>query len=401
MRVAVIGVGGVGSAAARFLAAAGHDVVGYERFRIGHDLGSSHGESRLIRSAYPDPLYAGLVGEATRLWEETAALAGEELFVRSGGLFFGPREHPDLAAVRGALDAAGLAYEVVGPDAALERFPAFRLRAGEVGLYQSESGFLRATRCVLATAALARRDGATLLEETEVSEVTPRGAEVIVRAVGRGAVRGGMPDATRGATSGAMPAAAPAAEQVAERAFDRVVVTAGPWMGALLRRFDLPLTVTRQEVVYLRIARRAEQFAPAALPIWIDAATYNYGCPADGRIDGVKVGAHRGGVATDPDRVDRAPRAEHGRTLAAYARERMPDLSGEAVRSDVCLYTNTTDEDFVIDRAPDSPNVWIVSACSGHGFKFAALIGKLVAELATGAAAPPPWLSRFALRRFK
>jgi glycine/D-amino acid oxidase-like deaminating enzyme len=258
---------------------------------------------------------------------------------------------------------------------------------------------------VLANAALAWRAGATLLEETVVREIVARGGEIVVRAESAGAG---------------------AAEPAIERAFDRVLVTAGPWVGALCAGLGapLPLTVTRQELIYLRIARRPEAFAPGALPVWIDAATYNYGCPidasdgaaAEAAVDAaadragvagparaqrsVKIGAHRGGEPTDPDRVRREPDAAYARALAAFAIERMPDLSSDVVLSETCLYTNTPDEDFVIDRAPEAPNVWIVSPCSGHGFKFAVLVAKVVAGLATDTEPPPSWLSRFVLGRF-
>jgi sarcosine oxidase len=166
MKIAVVGIGGTGSAAARHLARAGHQVVGFEQFAIGHDRGSSHGHSRIIRYTYPDLLYTQMMGDAYPLWAELEEEAGEELFVRCGGLYLGPRAHPEIGATEQSLRQAGLEYSVLSAEALRERFPAFRLQSGEVALWQRDSGFLRADRCVLANARLARAYGAVLREQT-------------------------------------------------------------------------------------------------------------------------------------------------------------------------------------------------------------------------------------------
>jgi monomeric sarcosine oxidase len=370
MKIGVVGIGGAGGAAARFLAEAGHDVVGFEQFRIGHDRGSSHGESRIIRHTYPDLLYTRMMGDAYPLWDDLERQAGEELFVRCGGLYFGTEGHPSVREAEQALRETGLPYERLGPEETRERFPAFRLRPDEIALFQKDSGFLRATRCVLANARLARERGAVLHEEAPVREIVPRGAEVIVRTEGGG-----------------------------EWVFDRVVVTAGAWMGKLLADLPLPLRVTRQQIVYLRIARDAGQFAPGRFPVWIDADRNYYGFPNDGIIEGVKLAAHDLGETADPDAVRRTPDEEYVRAAAAYASARFPDLAGEATHAQVCLYTNTPDEDFVVDWAPGGANVLLVSGCSGHGFKFTVLLGKIGADLVTGGSYGRD-LRRFALKRF-
>lgn len=135
---------------AGFLAKAGHTVVGYEQFALGHNRGSSHGTSRIIRHAYPDRLYTQMMGDAYPPWAELEAEAQEELFVRCADLLIGPPDHPRLVETRDALEYVGLPYEQIGGEAVAERFPAFRLAPGEVALYQKESGVLRAARCVLA-----------------------------------------------------------------------------------------------------------------------------------------------------------------------------------------------------------------------------------------------------------
>jgi len=367
MKIAVVGVGGTGSAACLALAKAGHKVAGYEQFSLGHARGSSHGESRIIRYTYPDSLYTEMMAEAYPLWADLEAEAGEELFVRCGGLLFGGEEQEFLTRTRASLDSVGLPYELFGPEAARERFPALRLAAGEIALFQNDSGFLRSTRCVLANVRLARQYGAVLRAETAVTEITEKGDQAVVHTAGGDA-----------------------------EAFDGVLVTAGAWMGKLFASLGLPLSVARRQVVYLEIARRPELFAPERFPVWIDAESLYYGFPSDGRIPGVKLASHTSGAAVDPDEDDRAPEQSAIDDAVRLAARRFPDLSGTAVWTQVCLYTSTPSEDFIIDKAPGMRNVALVSACSGHGFKFTPLLGKIGAGLVTGETCGRD-LSRFAI----
>lgn len=374
MKVAVIGIGGTGSAALRFLSKAGHEAIGFEQFHLGHDRGSSHGESRIIRYAYPDAFYTGLMRDAYPLWEALEADAGEPLFMRCGGLAIGSAENADHDAIAESLAVHGVPYEDLTPREARTRFPAFRLRSGERVLYQADAGFLRSTRCVVANARLAQAAGATIREGTAVQAIEPRGNGGVLVRTGAGE---------------ALP-------------FDGAIVTAGSWMGTLLPRLGLPLTVTHQEVVYLRVAGASEPFLPDRFPIWIDVDTLTYGFPIDGRIDGVKIGWHHRGEVVDPDRPPRGPAEGAIRRVVAYAADRFPGLSSEATYAQTCLYTNTPDEDFILDQVPGAP-IWLVSGCSGHGFKFTVLLGKMAAALAVGSAEAPARqdLARFALARFQ
>jgi len=370
MRVAVVGIGGTGSAAARYLASAGHEVVGYEQFRVGHNQGSSHGESRIIRYTYPDALFTAMMADAYPLWAELEREAGEELFVRCGGLYFGRYDDPSVIATERALVGAGLIYDRLPPGEAQDRFPAFRFRPDEICLYQRESGFLRAGRCVAANAELACAYGADIREETAVAEVVPHGDDVIVVAdVGS-----------------------------AER-YDRVIVTAGAWISQLFAGLNLRLRVTRQQITYLQIARNADWFLPSQCPVWIDATGLYYGFPRDGRIPGIKFAAHTQGDQVHPDHVPRDVDTDYIAQNIEYASWRMPDLDPAVTASQVCLYTNTANEDFILDHIPGSNNIWLVSGCSGHGFKFTVLLGKIAAELATGGSYERD-ISRFQLSNF-
>lgn len=369
MKIAVVGIGGTGSAALRFLARAGHEVVGFEQFELGHLYGSSHGESRLIRYTYPDTFYTQLMADAYPLWDALQKEAGEELFVRCGGLYFGAKDSSKVLSTEKALRDNALPYEKWSASQSRERVPGLHLQENEVALFQKESGFLRATPCLLANARLAQARDATIHENTAVREIISQGCQAIV------------------------------STDKEEFVFDRVIVTAGAWLGKLLARLHLPLYVTRQQVLYLRAKQNAEQFEPKNFPVWIDADTNYYGFPSDGRVEGVKFAAHTLGETVDPGQSKKQVDEAYLTQAIDYAARRMPDLSPEVTHSLVCLYTNTPNEDFILDHLPDAPNVWLVSGCSGHGFKFTVLLGHIAATLATGGHYPRD-ISRFHLKSF-
>lgn len=358
MRVAVVGLGGAGAQAARLLAEEGHDVTGFERHRLGHDRGSSHGASRIIRYAYEDALYTRLTRRARALWDELEASAGEELFVRCGGVTLGPREHPRMARVREAMASERVRFEELSPSEVAERFPAIRLRDGEAALYQADGGFLRASRCVAAAWRLARASGAALHEGESVASIAWRGGRAVV------------------ATSGG------------ERDFDACVVAAGAWIGRLVPGLAPRLTVLKQQVVYCAIETHAERFEPSRMPTWIDVGSHDYGFPSDGEVEGVKVAHHGDGPAVDPELDDRAVDLARETAMLERARRRLPDLSDRVVSAQACLYTMAPGEDFVIDRVPGAPGIVVASACSGHGFKLTALTGRLAADLVLGRELP-------------
>jgi sarcosine oxidase len=370
MNIAVLGLGGVGTAAARFLARDGHTVTGFEQFALDHDRGSSYGASRIIRRVYPDALYARLMDAAYPLWDALERECGEELRVRCGGFFFGPEGDPEMAATERALREVGVPYLRWSRDEAVRRLPPFRLRDDEYGVFEPESGLLRASRCVLANAAGARAAGAELREHACVEALEPAGEGIRLRVDGVWHV------------------------------FDRVVVTAGPWTGTLLAPWlTLPLTVTRQAYAHFTVTGDRPAFGSDRFPVWIDMAEAFYGFPEHDAIPGAKVALHRAGPVHDPDSPDREPHAEDEAVLRAYVRRRFPDADGPVTYRKVCLYTMTPDEDFIVDRLPADPRVVFVGGLSGHGFKFTVLLGQLAARLATDQ--PPGYdLSRFSLARF-
>ena len=357
MRVAVVGLGGAGAHAARYLAGEGATVTGFERFRLGHDRGSSHGTSRIIRLAYEDSLYTALMRRAFPLWSAFEDEAGEELLVRCGGITLGPAEHPRLSAVRDALRSQSVAFEELAPDAAAERFPALRLQRGEVALYQADAGFLRASRCVTAAWRLARAMGAELREDARVLSVQWRGDRATV------------------------------ATEAGEEDFDACIVSAGAFVSQLVPQVAPRLHVLAQQVLHLEPETSAADFAPDRLPVWIDSGSHDYGFPSDGEQPGVKVAHHLDGPGADPE-VSRAVEIAREQELIARARRRLPGLSDRVAFAQSCLYTMAPGEDFIIDRVPGAPGIIVASACSGHGFKFTVLTGRIGADLALGRELP-------------
>lgn len=372
MKIAVVGLGGTGSAALRFLAQLGHQAIGYEQFHVGHENGSSHGESRIIRYTYPDLLFTQMMSDSYKLWFELQKEAEEELFVQCGGLCFGDINDPNISAIEQALIDTNVPYERLNSEETHKKFPAFRLQSSEVAIFQKDSGFLRATRCVQANIRLAKKHGAIIHENTKVQEIISTDNKTsIVTSQG-------------------------------EEQFDRVIVTAGPWMSSLFKSLNLPLTTTRQQIVYLNINDHEEYFqSNGAFPVWIDTTDNVYGFPKDGQIIGVKLASHNCGEVIQNLDVDRASVDEsYFEEMRRYARKRFPNLGSKITYSQTCVYTNTPNADFIIDRVSTKSNIFLVSGCSGHGFKFTVLLGKIISMLATDDQSYDKDLSRFKLSSF-
>ena len=351
----------MGTAAARELAIRGRDVTLLERFDIGHANGSSHGATRIFRLAYFHPDYVRMARLALDEWRELEDAAGERLLTTTGGIDLGPGA--ELAA--GSLEAAGVPFAWLTAEAVRERWPDVRMGSGERALFQDSAGVVAADRTVRALARAAREAGATIRERTQVEALIPVGDAIEVRS-----------------QAGVMRAST-------------AIVAAGAWAGPLLQGagLHLPLGVTQEQVSYFARAR-GDSPLPTLIE-WMEPPTpHRYLVPDPGQPWSVKLGEHgAGGKVTaetrtfdaDPGGVER---------VRAWSLERCTGLSGTA-RHETCLYTNTPDEDFVLDRVGP---VVIASACSGHGFKFTPLVGRLVADLATGTAPPLP-LERFSCVR--
>ncbi|TMQ74118.1 MAG: N-methyl-L-tryptophan oxidase [Candidatus Eisenbacteria bacterium] len=351
--VIVVGLGAMGSAAAYHLARQGRRVLGLDRFSPPHALGSSHGQTRIIREAYfEDPRYVPLVQRAYELWTALEREAERRLLLETGGLMIG---RPDSTVVRGARRSAethGLRHELLAAAEVRRRFPALRPDDDMVAVWEPRAGILIPEACVAAHLAMARRHGATLRVDEPVLRWEPDGGGVRV-ASAQGVYAAGQ-----------------------------LVLSAGSWLTSLLPDLALPLTVERQPLYWFEACRNAASFTPERLPIhlWEHAPQrYLYGFPDLG--DGVKVARHHEGRLTDPDAVDREVHAEEVEAMRGLVRRYVPDADGPLRSAAVCLYTNTPDDHFLIDRHPAHEQVVVASPCSGHGFKFASAIGEALAEL--------------------
>ncbi len=361
--VVVAGLGVTGAATVLELARRGVPVLGLDRWPTPHDRGSSHGRSRIIREAYFEhPLYVPLVQHALDRWQALQSDAGTVLLRRTGALMMG---RPGGALVRGALHSASLhalPHHVLGEGPLRERFPALRPEPGMVGVLELRAGMLFPERCVEALLRLAAAAGAQLHFGEALLDWQNDGDAVQVRT------------------------------SAARYACDTLVLSAGPWLGALLRAHAgnsaaslPPLTIERQVVAFFQ-PLNPQTTQPEQLPVTLiepAAGGLFYLLPDAG--DGVKAAVHHDGLmVADADAVQRTAGDDEIGSIRSRLVQFAPDAAGELRDTSVCLYTNTPDQHFLIDRHPADPRVILASACSGHGFKFAPALAESIADLATG-----------------
>jgi sarcosine oxidase len=359
--VIVVGGGAMGTSAARWLARRDLSTLLLERFEIGHARGSSGGPTRIFRLTYEHPDDVRMARRALDEWRALEAEAGEPLLLTTGGLDLGRAGRSSAEA----LEAAGVAFEYLSADAIRERWPGLRPDPASEAFVQEDGGVCFAERSVRAQARLAAEAGATVLEGTRVERIvaTGTGAEVV----------------TEGETF-----AAPI-----------VVVTAGPWAAGLLASagIDLPLVPSLEQVSYFALDD------PTPLPTVIDwdvtPPRTPYTVPNPEEPGRFKVALHMSGPAVEADERSFTPDPSRVRRVTDYVAERFTSNHDDG-GTETCLYTNTPDERFVLDRRGP---VVIGSPCSGHGFKFAPLIGRILADLATAQPAPLP-IERFLTARF-
>ena len=350
--VAVIGGGVMGLAAARALSARSERVVLFERAKIGHAQGSSQGRSRIIRLAYGDAAYIPLCRAAYPAWRQLEEETGETLLRITGGLDLAFGAVPSWRATQAAMAEARVPHEVLNRNEIRRRFPQFELPEDARGLVQSDAGVLHADRCLEALASSARRHGADLRESEEAFAITPLTQSVEIKTT-QGTYNAG-----------------------------RLVIAAGAGTDAVLRPLglDLPFIVSKEQVAFFR--PKDALHGPDRLPIFIlhlGGVLLSSGFPLL-RDEGLKLMIENKRPARDGDD---APDPELVTRLEDQVRRILPGLDPEALRVETCRYTLTPDEDFIIDQHPGHKHITIVSACSGHGFKFGTLFGDAIADLAT------------------
>jgi sarcosine oxidase len=369
--VIVVGLGGMGSAAAWELARRGARVLGLEQFRLGHDRGSSHGQTRIIRQAYYEhPDYVPLVQLAYAGWYDLEQRQGRHLLTECPCLSIGPADSALVAGVRASAQQHDLPVESLSAAEVRRRYPPFRIPDSDVGVLERSAGFLYVDDCVRACQDEARRLGAELRADEQVLYWEAGPAGVSVRTA-----------------SGSYAAG-------------RLVLTAGPWAGRILAGLGAPLSVMRQVPLWFG-TRDDGLFRRDRFPIFIAQTEQGhfYGLPA---VDsaGLKVAQHYGAPElTGPEAVERSVGPADEEPVRAFLRAYLPDADGPLRRSSVCLYTLTPDRHFIIDVHPAYPHVAIAAGFSGHGFKFAPVVGAALADLVEKGRSDLP-LSRFRLGRW-
>ena len=341
----------MGALAAWRLAGRGLKVTGIERFHPGHDLGSSHGDTRIFRTAYfESPEYVPLLREAHDLWRRLESESGAELLTETGGLMIGT---PDSALIKGVLLSANqgsLPHRLLTREEMGRFYPQHRLAEDEVAVFEQHAGFLRPERAVVAACARAEALGAKLVTGTVATALYATSDGVTV-------------ETSRGDFSA--------------RA---VLVTAGAWTNQLVPALHLPLAIERKVQVWLSVDD-PDAFAPSRFPIFIrelPGSRMRYGFPTtDGRS--IKLAFHHEGSPADPDTIDRTIHEEDTRPLQEFAQSWLAGAGAAVLRGAVCMYTNTPDERFIVASSAELPRVTVLSACSGHGFKFASVLGELMA----------------------
>jgi sarcosine oxidase len=352
--VIVLGIGGMGSATAYHLARRGKRVLGLERFQVPHEMGSSHGLTRIIRLAYYEhPGYVPLLRRSYELWRELQQAAGEQLLYITGSIDAG---EADGEVVQGSLLSCklhDLPHELLSGVDLARRFPGYLLPADYLALLQPEGGFLLPERCIVSHATAARELGAEIRTGEQVLDWEPRADGVAVMT------------------------------EQGEYVADRLVVTAGPWASKLLPGLAALAVPERQVLGWFELSDPA-LFSLERFPVFnllVPEGRY-YGFP-EFQIPGLKIGLyHHLEEQVDPDTVDRNTHERDEQALRRAVARYFPAANGRALATKVCMFTNSPDEHFILDLHPDDPRISIAAGFSGHGFKFCSVVGEIMADLA-------------------
>ncbi len=350
----VVGAGAMGSAAAYYLARRGKRVLCLERFGVPHNMGSSHGHTRIIRLAYyEDPSYVLLLKRAYELWREIQSEAGEKLLHITGSVDAGPE---DSWVFKGSWECAklhDLPHEVLTGSELRRRHPGYHLPHGHLALLQPEGGFLAPERCIVSYVEAAQKLGAEVHAHEPLLEWEPRENGVRVRT-------------ERGAYEA-----------------DKLVIAAGAWNGKILDLLEKHAIPERQVLAWLQ-PTKPEYFQTSNFPVFnllVDEGRF-YGFPVFG-VPGFKFGKyHHLEERVEPDEYDREVHDYDEELLRNFAEKYFPEGCGPTMDLQTCMFTNTEDKHFVIDVHPEYEQVSFASPCSGHGFKFASVVGEILADLA-------------------
>lgn len=352
--VLIIGLGAHGSSAAYHLSKAGLKVCGIDRFHPPHSFGSSHGQSRIIRQAYHEsPMYVPLVKTAYTLWRELEEASGKKLFLKTGGIMLGSENASVVQGAKLSAEMHNLPYEYLHYDEIIKRFPVLKPTEDTVAVIEKDAGILFPEECIKANLELAAANKAVLTYDEVVETIYYTNDVVTVT--------------TNKSTYYA----------------HKLVISAGAWLNNLLPELHLPLTVERQVLCWFKNAdeKTQQDLLPGKLPIFIwehEKDKLFYGFPDIG--DGLKIAPHHAGQPIQPDLLSQQvnpAEIDEMKTVIHTFFNMQPVFNYSAV----CMYTNTPDEHFIIDHHPGNKNIVIASPCSGHGFKFSSVIGKILSDM--------------------
>lgn len=370
--VIVAGIGAMGSAAAWRLAERGLKVLGLERYDIPHAMGSSHGTNRIIRLAYFEhPAYVPILRRAYDLWRETEERFGEKLLYVTGGIDAGPPESRVVAGSLAACREHGLAHELIDARELMRRYPAYRVPADHVANVQADAGFVMSERAIVAQVSLALAAGADIRAREPITGWEPTADGGVRVTTARGSYTAG-----------------------------RLILSTGGWIADHVPALA-PYAVPQRQVLGWFQPKVPAAFAIDAFPVSIVQSPigHSYQFPVFG-TPGFKIGIYNHLKQTGhPDSLDREPNAADEAALRHMVRAYFPDADGPVLALRTCFFTNTPDERFIVDTLPGYPQVVVASACSGHGFKFASVMGEILSDLAQKNATRHD-LSLFAIDRF-
>lgn len=349
----VIGVGGMGSATLYHLARRGWKVLGLEQYDVPHEMGSSHGYSRMIRYTLQEhPSYVPLVRRAYELWHQLENASRERLLITTGSIRAGHAESDYFQGAVAACEEHNIPYEVLTGTETSRRFPGYRLDQEIAAVYQADGGFLLPERCIVNHANAALEAGAEIHGREQVLDWQPSGEGVEVR-TSRGNYRAA-----------------------------RLVLTAGAWASKIIPSLS-EIAVAERQVLGWFQPERPDLFRTDTFPVfgmYVEEGRF-YGFPVYG-VPGFKVGrSHHLHQTVDPDQIDREIYHEDEAVLRNFVERYFPAAAGPALSLKTCMFTNSPDGHFIIDLHPEFPQVSLASGFSGHGFKFASVIGEIMADL--------------------
>jgi sarcosine oxidase len=357
--VIVIGVGAMGSSACLHLARRGVNVLGLEQFGIPHSLGSSHGETRMIRLCYYEhPDYVPLLHRAYELWHDLEQESGEKLLHMTGGIYIGQERSEFIDGILRSAQQHGLPHERLDQDELRRRYPQFVAPPDHIGVFEPNAGFLLPERVVATNAALAMSRGAELHGHEPALDWTAGADGVSVRTA-HGVYSAG-----------------------------KLIICGGTWSERIVGDLGVKLVVTRQVLGWVW-PRTPSMFALGTLPVWAienSDGSQHYGFPMlhphISARPGFKIAHHFQGTPTTPQSIDRIAQPEDEQDFRPTLQRSIPEADGPLLSMAVCMYTNSPDSQFIIDRHPAHANVTIACGFSGHGFKFGSVVGEVLADLA-------------------